>query len=545
MNAKEWKPGKKQEILAALPWSILEALFGGAVASGKSDILLLYPALRGLLKFSDFKGLYLRRTFPELKNEIIPRSRGYFRQFGGTYNKNDHVWEFSNVSGLNHSKSPQGAGALFFFGHCENEDDIHNYDSMQPNYVAFDELTSFTEWIYLYVTLERIRRAKGALHLPMICRSASNPGNIGHVWVYNRFIKPYPKGLKILEGKAGVKRIFIPSTVYDNADHIDPAYLKSLESLPEAEKKAKLYGDWSAYEGQVFGEFRERHYPDEPENALHVIPSFDIPDWWPRIVAGDWGFAKPAGTWVGFGAISPNRRLVVYREMFWQETPIAEWCAQLRPLIEKDNVRNITFCKSAGQDRGQEHTIQQQISEGLGQSVGLSNNSPGSRVAGKMLLHEYFRWKQKTVPPTMATEFDEELASWLLRNKGLIEYKLYLEQFKPIEEEKNLPKVQIFDTNKLLISAIKSCVYDKTNVQDVAEFAGDDPYDGFRYLVDAADHYFDEAEQEFKEIQQRDALVQSLKQGEIDQTMFYRRARLVEQLNEEEGLVPVSRYHRR
>lgn len=536
---RSWRPNAKQELFLSLPWEFLEGFFGGSVATGKSDVLLLYPALRGLLQEPEFKGLYLRRTFPELKNEIVPRSRGYFRQFGGTYNKNDHVWEFSNISGLNKSKSPMGAGALFFFGHCENEDDIHNYDSMQPNYVAFDELTSFTEWIYLYITLERVRKRRGATHLPMICRSGSNPGNVGHVWVYNRFIKPFPKGLKVLIGKAGTKRIFIPSTAYDN-EHIDPAYLRSLESLPEAEKRAKLYGDWSAYEGQVFEEFRERHYPDEPENALHVIEPFEIPDWWPRIIAGDWGYRAPAGTWIGYGAISPNKRLILYREQYWQGVDIETWASQMKPFIDKENPRSITFCKSAGQDRGQEHTIQSQISSALGREIGLSNNSPGSRVAGKMLLHEYFRWRQKVVPVSMATEYDEELAAWLLRNKTIDDYRRYLNQFKPIEQEKGLPKYQIFNTCPLAINAIKSAVYDETNKQDVAEFPGDDPYDGQRYLVDAADKYFGEAISEFEKIEKHQALVDSLKAEEIDMTMFYRNAR---RLDSDSDVQFVRRYH--
>lgn len=540
MAQKEWIPSRKQELFLALPWTVLEALFGGSVGSGKSDILLLYPAIRRLFEEPEFKGLYLRRTFPELKLEIIPRANKYFRQFGGKYNKNDKLWEFSSLSGLNRHKSPQGAGALFFFGHCEDEDDVHNYDSMQPNYVAFDELTSFLESQYIYITLERIRKQRGADNLPAICRSASNPGNIGHNWVRKRFIDPAPKGLKLIEGPSGILRVFIPSTVYDNI-HIDPAYLRSLEALPEAEKQAKLYGNWSAYEGLVFDEFRDRHYSDEPEHAIHCIDSFDIPDWWPRIVCGDWGYAKPAGTWIGYGAISPNKRLIIYREQYWQQVPIEIWASQAKPYIDKENPRIINFCKSAGQDRGQEHTIQQQISEALGRPVGLSNNSPGSRVATKMLLHEYFRWKYKAPPPDLTVKFDPDLADWIFRNKGDFLYRRYLEQFQPYHEEVNLPKVQIFKNEcPLLINAIKSCAYDKNNTQDVAEFPGDDPYDGFRYLVDAADKYFQESADEFKKIEERDQLTQALAVGTIDMTSFYINARRLE-LQGKVG--PVGRYH--
>src|SRR5689334_1837942 len=192
MNDSSWRPTTKQTDFLALPYSVLEAFYAGAVGAGKSDVLLTYPIIHRLHENPEFKGVFFRRTFPELKNEIIPRSRRFFAPLGATYNKNDKVWEFPS-------------GALFFFAHCENEDDVHNYDSMQPNYVAFDELTSFTEWQYLYITLQRVRTRKGS-RLPAIVRSASNPGNIGHNWVRKRFIDPCPLGGELIKGPSGIKR---------------------------------------------------------------------------------------------------------------------------------------------------------------------------------------------------------------------------------------------------------------------------------------------------------------------------------------------------
>ena len=186
MKTSEWKPTPKQAAFLSLPYTIKEGFYAGAVAAGKTDVLLFYPILHRFHENPEFKGLFLRRTFPELKNEVIPRSRKIFRAVGGVYNQNDKVWSFPS-------------GALFFFGHCENEEDVHKYDSMQPNYVAFDELTSFTEFQYLYITLER-NRSSVSSGLPAITRSGSNPGNTGHVWVRKRFIDPHPDGGAIIHG---------------------------------------------------------------------------------------------------------------------------------------------------------------------------------------------------------------------------------------------------------------------------------------------------------------------------------------------------------
>jgi hypothetical protein len=524
-NDNEWKPSKKQSRFLSIPYSITEALYGGAVRSGKTDVLLMYPIVHRFHENPHFKGLFLRRTFPELKNEVIPRSVQYYRRVGATFNKNDKVWEFPS-------------GALIFFGHCENESDVHNYDSMQINYAAFDELTSFTEWQYLYITLQRVRKNPRA-DLPAIVRSGSNPGNIGHTFVRKRFVDPCPDGGAIIEGVAGAKRIFIPATVHD-LPFEDDDYVRNLESIPDrAEREAKLYGKWDAFEGQVFDEFRDRLYPDEPTNAIHVIEPIELPDYWPRIVSIDWGYAPPAMTYVIYGAVSPIGRLYVYREQHWQKTKISEWTAIVREFIDEENPREIIVCKSAGQERGQVHTIEGEIETGLGRGITLSYNSPGSRVSGKMLVHEYLRFKQKYRPASEIPQYDDEKANWILRNRPIKEYHAYLDQFSPQPEEINLPKMQIFDTVKLLPEALKACAYDKTNPQDVAEFPGDDPYDAVRYLVDACDKYVNDSEREFNRILAREALLKQLKETE-DMTQFYRN---MKKLDMRDRIKPIQRYH--
>ena len=523
----EWRPHKKQSDFLSIPWSIKEAAYLGGAGSAKSETLLVYPLAHKLHENPRFKQVFMRRTFPELRNEIIPRAKILYKPFGGEFNKSDMVFEFP-------------LGARIYMGHCENEDDVRKYDSMEINLFTPDEITSFSEYIYLYIAFTRVRAPVNS-GLPAIIRCAGMPGGPGHAWVKKRFVDPCPKGGKIIIGRGNNKRIMIFATQADNP-YIDPEYKQSLEALPEAEKQAKLHGSFDAYLGQVFDEFRDRHYPDEPENALHVIEPFDIPAWWPRIVVGDWGYA--AMTWIGFGAISPDKRLYVYRELAFTKTKIEEWAAILKPYIESDAPRVIKFCKSAGQDRGQEHTIQQQIEEALNHQVSLSNNSAGSRVAGKALLHEYLRWKPKFQPTAIPRVFSEEHSMWILRNRGMKEYDSYLQSFAPTVEEKDLPKIQIFNNCPLLIQAIKSCIYAKSSdgkpAEDVAEFDGDDPYDAIRYMVDTADKYFDDSANEFEKLQKRQTLLAKLA-NQQDWTAFYRNAAMLD-------IAPtkaVKRYHGR
>ncbi len=50
--------------------------------------------------------------------------------------------------------------------------------------IRFDELTHFTEGMYLYL----ISRLRGANDFPKSVRSSANPGGIGHHWVKARFL---------------------------------------------------------------------------------------------------------------------------------------------------------------------------------------------------------------------------------------------------------------------------------------------------------------------------------------------------------------------
>lgn len=548
-----WKPNKKQALFLAIPTTIKEGFYGGGAGSGKSDVLLVYGLIHRWHENPMFKQVFMRRTYPDLKKEIVGRTREIYPKFGATFNKTDMVWTFPRPDQLG-AGMVGNAGAQIFLGHCEEEKNVHNYDSMEISLFTPDELTNSTEYIYLYIAFERNRAPKDS-GLPSITRGAGMPGGIGHTFVKKRFVDPAPAGGTILIGKGGNKRIYIHATLEDNKDNIDPTYSQSLDGRPEAERKAKKFGDWSAYQGLVFDEFRHQKFPDEPDNAIHVVTPFDIPEWWPRLVIGDWGFA--AMCYIGFYAISPKKRLYLYREMYWIKTKIEVWGPVVKDLIDREEPKAIKFCQSAKQDRGTEHTVQQQIEDAIGRSIELSTNSAGSRVATKMLLHEYLRWAPKpVVPPSEMPIYSEEYAMWLYRNKPEAEYRSYLSLFNPPEEEKDIPKLQIFRCEKdnhdghpnccpVMIDAIQACNYEQTGkdgkpAEDVAEFAGDDPYDNIRYAVDSAERYFSEAVSEFEKVQKQEELTNMLA-ATNDMTTFYRQARSLEA---KPPMQVVRRFHR-
>lgn len=521
----EWKPHPRQADFLSLPDTIFEAMYGGAAGGGKSETLLNLPLVRGFHQHPRFKGILFRRTFPELEAELILRSeaQGLYKACGATYNKEKKRWTFPSGGTMN-------------FGHIEYDSDVRKYDSAEYNYVGFDELTSFTEYMYLYM-FSRCRSSSPKL--PAIIRSGTNPGNVGHAWVRGRFVEVAPPNTIILDSVTKLKRIFIPCKAQDNPYlmEADPQYINVLMGMAEKDRRAKLDGDWYTFSGQVFDDYREERYENEPEFAVHVVNGFPIPDWWPRLLAIDWGFsAMCCALW---GAVSPEGRLYVYREQTWKQKKISEWGADIARLSQGEKISDVVICQSASQQRGDELTISEQFANASGLRPRLSGNLKGSRVSGKLLVQEYLRWRAKPNRSTVQGVYDEQTGQRILRNEGLEKYKNYLASFQPEASESNLPKMQIFRDCLTLRKTIPLCVYDDDKKEDVAEFSGDDPYDTLRYLCRMVEeHQWGNLYNKQEALVTRQRIVDDFEQNK-DTTSFYRRMRHLE-LTDSSGIKPIS-----
>ena len=262
-----------------------EVLFGGAAGGGKSHGQLI-DALLFAMRYPKSKQLMLRRSYPELEKSLIRAAAALYPRSIFTLNASNHLGKFKN-------------GSIIDFGYCAGELDVYQYQSAEYDIIRFDELTHFSESQYLYL----ISRVRGANGYPKQVKCSTNPGGIGHSWVKRRFIDPAPPMCKFV-GEDGLSRIYLPSLISDNPFLMDrdPDYEKRLLALPERERRALLYGDWSVFDGQYFSEFDPR---------VHVISPFEIPSHWRKYRTVDYGLDRLACLWI---AVSPDGRAFVYRE---------------------------------------------------------------------------------------------------------------------------------------------------------------------------------------------------------------------------------------
>jgi predicted phage terminase large subunit-like protein len=232
-----------------------EGLFGGQAGGGKSSTLLM--AALQYISEPNYSALILRRTYADLSlpGAIMDRAREWLQNTNAKWNEQTKTWKFPS-------------GATLTFGYLEHENDKYRYQGAEFQFIAFDELTQFTESQYSYL-FSRLRRLENS-NIPLRIRAASNPGGVGHEWVKARFITPTHDEMKLND------RFFIPASLSDNP-HIDQtAYEESLEALDPVTKAQLKYGDWDILANGNMFKREWFKFIDTAPQCTHYVRFWDI-----------------------------------------------------------------------------------------------------------------------------------------------------------------------------------------------------------------------------------------------------------------------------
>lgn len=297
---------KQHKVITELA-DVDEVLYGGQAGPGKSDGLLMF-ALYRRMSCPGSVGLLVRRTFSELEKSLIRKSKTYYSPFG-RYLDGKKQWIFPN-------------GSIQEFGHCDREDDVYQYQSAEYDDIGFDELTHFTEFQYLYLS----SRSRTRGEWKFLIRAATNPGNIGHNWVKERFVdycRDKTTSYYIDDLDITMSRHFVTASLDDNTlmtDRKKRKYKAWLRGLPETQRRQLEHGDWDYVPGAAFEEIsRKVHCIDiaNPPDRLHEF--FDFETMQPRegikIYFGmDWGYDKPFSLQWFF--TDYDGRMYLYRELY-------------------------------------------------------------------------------------------------------------------------------------------------------------------------------------------------------------------------------------
>jgi len=344
--------------------------YGGARGGGKSWAARTKAVLLAL-NYGGIQILILRRTLTELReNHVIP----LMTQLNGIakYNAQNKEFAFPN-------------GSRILLGYCSAESDVLQYQGQAYDVIFLEEATQFSE--FQKDTLTESNRASGMMSEKFSPRMyfTCNPGGVGHAWVKRLFID---REYRNKENPANYD--FIPSTVYDNEFLMtnNPEYVENLENLPEMRKRAMLYGDWDAFEGQYFPEW---------DRAVHVVKPHDIPANYNRFISLDYGMDMTAAHW---WFVDTHGFCEIYRELHEPGLILSEAAKRIKSMcpVDKDGkqIEKIDYIVASPdlwnkrQETG-ESGAEIMAANGLNGDTGIAWLRPAndSRIPGWRTMREY------------------------------------------------------------------------------------------------------------------------------------------------------------
>lgn len=204
-------------------------LFGGSVGSGKSRWLrwmMVYWLMEYYAKYQ-IKGVragLFCEDYPSLNDRHLTKVKFEFPEWLGRFNESKHEFTLA---------PEYGSGIIAF----RNLDDPAKYLSVEFAVIGIDEINRNPK-----ATFDMLRsrhRWPGIKDVKFL--AGCNP--LGEAWVKNMWVKR----MFDPNEKEQYEFVFVPALPTDNP-HLDPSYYKSLESLPETQRKAYLEGNWDAFD---------------------------------------------------------------------------------------------------------------------------------------------------------------------------------------------------------------------------------------------------------------------------------------------------------
>lgn len=249
------QPGPQEQFLST---QADICIYGGSAGGGKTVAILMEPLRH--MENGLFRGVIFRRVTPQIRNPggLLDESINIYSRFDGDLKDSTLEWTFPS-------------GSKIKLAQMEHEKNKEDWQGSQIPYIGFDEVTHFTESMFVYM-MSRNRSSSG---IPGYIRATCNPdceswvrkwidwwiGEDGYpiasrsgviryfvringemVWADTR------EELEDIYGQESMPKsfTFIASSIYDNKILMDndPSYLGSLKALPRVEQLRLLGGNW-------------------------------------------------------------------------------------------------------------------------------------------------------------------------------------------------------------------------------------------------------------------------------------------------------------
>jgi hypothetical protein len=291
-------------------------LYGGAAHGGKSYWLRWTAIGLGMYYYAKYGikhvpiGLF-SEDYPTLKDRQVIKMKTEIPPFLGKLVE-------SRDEGYIFRASPQYGEFIILL---RNLDDPSKYSSVEFAAILVEELTknprdTFDDLRFRlrYPGIEDVKFA-----------AATNPGSVGHGFVKRLWVKPDPNELDVEQD-----RFYFTQALYSDNKFTTEGYVKQLDALPDAKRRAYKEGDWDVFAGQYFQEWRDKIHACNP-----FIPSKN------NVIIGgmDWGRTAPFS--FHLAEVSkviyndkPFYRVRVFLEVYGTEKTPGEWWEVIEPKLK-------------------------------------------------------------------------------------------------------------------------------------------------------------------------------------------------------------------
>ena len=206
-----------------------EVLYGGSAGAGKSwlgclwitTLCLQYPAIRCLIGrtvLQQLKLTTLNTLFETLQSMGLKSGEHY------VYNGQSNVITFTNKSEI----------VLKDLAYQPSDPNFDSLGGLELTAVFVDEAAQISQLAY-NILKSRMRFKLTEYNLIPKILMTCNPGQ---VWLKKVFYLPY------IQDTLEPNKAFVPALPLDNP-HLPPSYIEMLKSLPPAQRRRLLEGDWN------------------------------------------------------------------------------------------------------------------------------------------------------------------------------------------------------------------------------------------------------------------------------------------------------------
>lgn len=390
---------------ADLPGGPEWVALGGKRGPGKSHTAMAQVGIDDCQRVPDLKFLFLRKIQKSAKESLSDVIMRVF-SFTPHSSNNDGVF-FPN-------------GSRILIGGYKDERDIDKYLGIEYDGMVIEECTQ--------ITGQRLQKLRGSLRTskrnwrPRIYPT-TNADGVGLGDFKKMFIVPARNKTETNTRFHDVSHIYNP--------FLNPEYNQWLDTLTGPLGKAWRQGDWDAFAGMAFPQWN---------NERHVVKPFDIPDYWVKWRATDWGYASPFCT-LWLTRDPDTRRIYVYRELYQKQ------------LTDRQQARAILELTPPNE------------------SIKMHYADPNSF------------WTSRNKESVVYTSADEYKAEGILLTKGDDNRIMGKRKVDNVLADlpDGLPGLQIFNTCPHLIDQMGNLASDPNNPEDVDTDAEDHAFDTLKY----------------------------------------------------------------